>query len=222
MESLDEADAERLFGGASMLWFRQLKLAVTEVLAKVAVGAGRPEEQLSVLPDFALFSPLQEPIDITKPDTQWFKQAALDYVMWFVRRPEVNLELLKNCNETHKGFVVGAAPPTDFLGRSLFVLKEDVTPKDMRRIKVMEIMGTVEFSNSAVPVKHGRLGVDTVAWGTIDVGEKRLIVVGSKRANQEMKVSLDTFKAPGKGRTRRPRRIGKRKPTGKRKQKSKS
>ncbi|MGA8656319.1 MAG: hypothetical protein WB586_09230 [Chthoniobacterales bacterium] len=42
-------------------------------------------------------------------------------------------------------------------------------------------------------LEHGKLGEDTVAWGTVALGEKRLILVASKDATREMKVSFDIF-----------------------------
>ena len=110
-----------------------------------------------------------------------------------LQQPCVMPEFLKMGNETHKGFTVRAEPVTDIWGNRLYVQKEDVTPKVLRPIDSVEITGDAAFFTAPVPLEHGRLGEDTVAWGTMAIGEKRLIVVGSKDPTREMKVSFDMF-----------------------------
>jgi hypothetical protein len=168
--------------GKSTLWLKQAQFTPTKVTIKVPAVGNLAEDSFSAFPDTAIYNAKQEPQINPK-----------DYVPWLLQQPAIMSEFLKKGDETHKGFLVGAAPPTDIFGNRLYVLKADVTPNVLRVIDVIEITGNLEIRNMPFSVQHGRLGEDTVAWGTINLAEKRLIVVASKDANREMKVSLDTF-----------------------------
>lgn len=141
-----------------------------------------PAENVFAYPDLAIYNAAQEPQINPK-----------DYIPWILQLPNVMPEFLKVGDQTHKGFTVRVEPATDYFGNRLYVLKNDVTPNVLRPIDSVEITGKAEFLTAPVSLEHGQLGEETVAWGVVNFGEKRLIVVASKDPTRYMKVSFDTF-----------------------------
>ena len=66
LETLDETSAERLFGGASSLWFKTNSLTPTKVVIGVAASSELPAEKVNAFPDNLIFNQAGEPIDRRK------------------------------------------------------------------------------------------------------------------------------------------------------------
>lgn len=182
MQTLDDSSADRLFGGVSSLWIKHGQLTPTKVIIRVLAQDDLPAENVFPYPDLAIYNAAREPQ--IKPR---------DYVPWLLQQPFAMPEFLKMADQTHKGFTLRMSPATDYWGNRLYVLKNDVTPNVLRLIDSIEITGKAEFFTAPVPIEHGKLGEDTVAWGTMSLGEKRLIVVASKDPSREMTASFDMF-----------------------------
>jgi hypothetical protein len=182
MQTLDESDAEGLFGGASSLWAKYGELTATKVILTVPATQDLPAENIAPFPDNAIYNRLEEPqINVS------------DYVPWLLQQPFAMPEFLKRGDPAHKGFTLRMAPATDYFGNQLYLLKNDQTPNLLRPIDSITITGNAAFAVTSVPIEHGKLGDDAVAWGTVSFQRSRVIVVASRAGTGKPKVSVEFF-----------------------------
>jgi hypothetical protein len=182
LESLDEASAERLLGGASSLWFKTSALTPTKVLIGVAASGELPPEQVNAFQDNLIFNQAGEPIAI-----------AAQLVEYVLRLPKAQCDLLRIGQDHHKSFNLHCGSVTGGPGKNpIYLRKDDHDPPLLRRIESLTISGDVHVRTSPLPLKHGKPDDTSVAWGTVEYEGKQALLVASQDKTGDTKASFDT------------------------------
>jgi len=164
------------------LWAKYGELTAAKVVLTVPATQDLPGQAILPYPNNVIYNRLQEPqINVS------------DYVPWLLQQPFAMPEFLKRSDPAHKGFTLRMSPAADYFGNHLYLLKTDETPPLLRPIDSITITGHAAFIVTSVPIEHGKLGDDTVAWGTVSLQRGRVIVVASKSLTREAKVSVEFF-----------------------------
>jgi hypothetical protein len=180
LETLDETFAERLFGGASSLWFKTSALTPTKVLIGVAASGALPAEEVNATHDYLIFNQAGEPITI-----------AAQLVEYVLRLPKARCELLRIGEDHHKNFYIHCGSITAGPGNNpIYLRKDDHDPPLLRLIESLTISGDIQLRTFPFTLKHGRLEDTTVAWGTVAYEGKQALMVASQDKTGETQASF--------------------------------
>ena len=179
LETLDETSAERLFGGASSLWFKTYALTPTKVLIGVAPSADLPAEQVNCFPDHLIFNGAGEPIAI-----------ASKLVQDVLRSPKAQQDLIEISRKHHKTFNAHCQSLSEGIDNPIYLRKDDHDPPLLRMIESLTISGDAKIEESQLPLEHGKLENTTIAWGTVSYCGKQTLVVASKDETTDVRFSF--------------------------------
>lgn len=172
-----EDDIDRIFGSLDSLWTKVFTLYPTEVLARVAPSGELPAESVAVFPDNTIHSSDGSVIALIR-----------DLVQGWLQSGEIREEFAKRGDQSHKRFVVGWPQPKDKDGKSLFLQKE--SPRMLRAIELVEVMGVCQFEVSEFPLRHGALGDVKVSWGEGKFMDRNAVLLASKNEHGTQRISI--------------------------------
>lgn len=180
LETLDNTSAQRLFGGASLLWFKATSKTVTKVLIGVAASGDLPAEQVDAFTDTAIFNQSGEVIS-----------TAEILVNQILRSPRVSCEFLRTAEDHHKAFNFHTTSVTEGPANNpIYLLKSDQNPPLLRLIESLTVSGTATVQTTPFPLKHGKLEETIVAWGSAPYEGKQALMVASQGKTGETKASF--------------------------------
>lgn len=182
IEEVNEETTTHLFGNHGSVWAKLVALNPTKVVIRLLPTDDLPSEDVLALPDNIVFSVNKTPLTTIKGlVTVWLKSER------FME------QIVKDANETHKGFSVRCDNPSDKDGSPIYLLKQD--PIKMRQIEFIEISGECSFEVNKFTLEHGILGETRISWGTSNLKNKSslLIATEDETGNQRLTITQDNL-----------------------------
>jgi hypothetical protein len=182
LESLDETSAERLFGGASSLFFKSTSQTPTEVIIDLTTPALLPQQitlPIEVFDRVAIFN--QSGQELANGGT---------FVNHLLRSPKAQTEFLRISEDHHRNFNFHTTSVTEGPGNPVYLQLSAQGLPILWQIKAMTIKGNTKVQTAPLALKHNKLEDTIVAWGTVPYEGKQAQFVASQDKTGETKASF--------------------------------
>jgi hypothetical protein len=183
LEETTESDVDRLFGETNTLWGKTFSLTPTKVVVCVPTDAELPAERVVTFQDTLMHAEDGSVVGTIRELVERILHT----------RPLIE-DLGRDATDEHKGFSVEWTFSAHTSVERLYLQK--LEPKRLRRIEAIIITGSCEFKVSRFDLHRGRIGQVEVAWGRGRLMELDALLVASKDAVGQSKLSLN-FSGPG-------------------------
>jgi len=182
LTDVDEVDFPALLDSASSLWTKSITIAVAHVLVRVRPSPSLAGETVRVSPTNLVYS--SEGAEICPISA---------LVEMLLKSPRAQ-QYLSDGTEEHIRFELTWAPPSDNLGNPFFMKK--VEPEMFREIESIEIAGPCKFEIAKFGVRRGKMFDVHVAWGKTKIHGREAMVVATRTAGGEEKLSIQLAGSP--------------------------
>lgn len=183
LESQDKADFPSLIGPNGSLWHKTCELSASKVSIRVGKVADLEVETVASSPDSLLYVEDGSEVCQAKEmvDAMLNSQRVCDY-------------LAGEGREEHLFFEFRWEPPSDHLGRPLYMMK--LEPRTLRPIECIRVVGPLKIRVARFGMQHGRLGSIRVAWGKATIAGREAMAVATLTPSGETKLSINVKGSP--------------------------
>jgi hypothetical protein len=178
LESQEDADLPSLIGSNGSLWHKTYEVSASKVSIRVGAVGALAVETVATSPDNLIH--LEDATELCQ---------VKDLVDKMLNSERVRDYITREGREEHTFFEFRWEPPSDDLGRPLYMMK--LEPRVLRPIESVRVVGPCKIQLGRFGMQHGRLGLIRVAWGKATIGGRDAMAVATLTPSGQTKLSIN-------------------------------